>query len=375
MRRNDNLPPSVSLSALQDTILTVGSSLDLPTVLRRVVEVIAQATDQTDAYIFLHDAEADDLVLSAATESAASPYVGALRMPLGEGVTRWVGATRQSYAIERDPQADDHFALRPELGEERYDSMICVPIVSRSERLIGVVSVWSGDAGHFTPEHVRLAEWIAVVVAGAIENAQLHASITRRASVLERFPARCVRRPPRRRSAPRASSDGLNARSYVFVVASVTFEQQASRNGKGRRSFFAGSPTALVSGSREPGVPPASTRWWPWCRCAARGCRELSASSLPPWAKALRQRLGAVATFGISSPTESVEDFRTALTEAREDVAVGSGMGAPGGVFTLDDVGHHLLLSRAAGLASVRDRCSLAITFPTARSGSPCSSP
>src|SRR5689334_13917121 len=138
MRRNDNLPPSVSLSALPDTILTVGSSLDLPTVLRRVVEVTAQATDQTDAYIFLYDEEADDLVLSAATESAASPYVGALRMPLGEGVTGWVGATRQSYAIERDPQADDHFALRPELGEERYDSMICVPIVSRSERLIGV---------------------------------------------------------------------------------------------------------------------------------------------------------------------------------------------------------------------------------------------
>lgn len=36
-------------------------------------------------------------------------------------------------------------------------------------------------------------------------------------------------------------------------------------------------------------------------------------------------------------------------------------MGESGGVYTLDDVGHDLLLSRAADLASVRDRYSVAI--------------
>ncbi len=36
-------------------------------------------------------------------------------------------------------------------------------------------------------------------------------------------------------------------------------------------------------------------------------------------------------------------------------------MGAAGGVYTLDDVGHHLLLSRTADLATVRDRYSVAI--------------
>jgi DNA-binding PucR family transcriptional regulator len=66
-------------------------------------------------------------------------------------------------------------------------------------------------------------------------------------------------------------------------------------------------------------------------------------------------------TFGISAPTDSLEDFRTALAEAREVVTVGFGMDASGGVFTLDDVGHQLLLSRAADLASVRDRYSVAI--------------
>src|SRR3954447_2543289 len=179
--------PGGSLEALQDIILTVGSSLDLPTVLQHVVEVIASATGQTDSYIFLYDEDTHDLVLSAATESAATPYVDALRIPLGEGVTGWVGASRQTYVVERDLHADPRFVLHGGLGEERHDAMICVPIVARSDRLVGVVSVWSPTAGRFTAEHVRLAEWIAVVVAGAIENARLHASVSRRTRVLERM--------------------------------------------------------------------------------------------------------------------------------------------------------------------------------------------
>ena len=77
--------------------------------------------------------------------------------------------------------------LHAGLGEERYDAMICVPIVSRSDRLVGVVSVWSASRDRFTADHVRLAEWIAVVVAGAIENARLHATMSRRTRVLERM--------------------------------------------------------------------------------------------------------------------------------------------------------------------------------------------
>jgi len=66
-------------------------------------------------------------------------------------------------------------------------------------------------------------------------------------------------------------------------------------------------------------------------------------------------------TFGISAPADSLEEFRIALAEAREVLSVAFGMDTSGGVFTLDDVGHLLLLSRTADLASVRDRYSVAI--------------
>src|SRR4029078_11582093 len=94
---------------------------------------------------------------------------------------------REPSVVARALQAAPRFVLHHGLGEERYDAMICVPIVARSDRLVGVVSVWAPTAGRFTPEHVRLAEWIAVVVAGAIENARLHATVSRRTRVLERM--------------------------------------------------------------------------------------------------------------------------------------------------------------------------------------------
>lgn len=517
---------SDSFGALQDIILTVGSSLELPIVLRHVVEVIAGATGHRDSYIYLYDEDADDLVLAAATESIARQFVGILRMSLGEGVTGWVGASRQTYVIQHDLLGDPRFVLRPELGEDRYGSMICVPIVSRSDRLVGVVSVWSEARDKFSTEHIRLAEWIAVVVAGAIENARLHASVSRRTHVLERMAdlssmttsglaasrvldfvtefarevgaadlavmlvrdssgtdriilksigtdrtsdsrllhqtrrellsvdaevrrrgltwhlaaekirARLSERFPTAATAQlrvageelgllccyrialpafttedqallamiashaaltlknallaeelvqhnelghflrdvaagrldtgglrdRAAMLGLTARSYTFVVGSVEFDQHAKPELEGATLVL--RQVAHTLSGRIPGA-----------RCTA-GANELvalvpaaSSSAADPelrkelmaLGKTLEQRLGAIFTFALSSTTNSIEDFRPALTEARETLTVGVSMGAGAVVLTLDDVGHLLLLSRAADLAPIRDRYSTAI--------------
>src|SRR6478736_1445584 len=99
--------------------------------------------------------------MTASTPAAAVP--GGSLSAL-QDIILTVGSSRQTYVVERGLHADPRFVLHGGLGEERYDALICVPIVARSDRLVGVVSVWSPTAGHFTAEHVRLAEWIAVVV-------------------------------------------------------------------------------------------------------------------------------------------------------------------------------------------------------------------
>ncbi|MGB3484640.1 MAG: GAF domain-containing protein [Mycobacterium sp.] len=75
----------------------------------------------------------------------------------------------------------------------------------------------------------------------------------------------------------------------------------------------------------------------------------------------LRSSTGTALTFGISRPVSAIEEFNHALAEAREAMAIGSSLTSPNGVFTLDDVGHHLLLSRVSGASSVRDRYATAI--------------
>ena len=78
-------------------------------------------------------------------------------------------------------------------------------------------------------------------------------------------------------------------------------------------------------------------------------------------ARAHVRAAGAALTVGVSRPATSVDGFADALAEAREAMSVASSLPHPAGVFTLDDVGHHLLLSRVAGVAGVRDRYAVAV--------------
>ncbi|MGE0219119.1 PucR family transcriptional regulator [Mycolicibacterium sp.] len=75
----------------------------------------------------------------------------------------------------------------------------------------------------------------------------------------------------------------------------------------------------------------------------------------------VRAATGSALTFGLSRPVSALDDYCDALAEAREAMAIGANLGNPNGVFTLDDVGHHLLLSRVSGVGSVRDRYATAI--------------
>jgi DNA-binding PucR family transcriptional regulator len=63
----------------------------------------------------------------------------------------------------------------------------------------------------------------------------------------------------------------------------------------------------------------------------------------------------------VSQPVSAPAELASALAEAREAMAIGSGLDNPNGVFTLDDVGHHLLLMRVSGVDSIRDRYATAI--------------
>ena len=161
----------------------------------------------------------------------------------------------------------------------------------------------------------------------------------------------------------RARSVGLDsASSYVFIVGST-----ASQPLPGV-PMGAAMPALAELLERLPELP-RETRYAvtphqtvaivPW----ARKEESISTLRMPLLGVCTRVRAsaGTPLTFGVSGPVAAVGEYGGALAEAREAMTIGSTLENPNGVFTLDDVGHHLLLSRVSSVGSVRDRYATAV--------------
>jgi signal transduction histidine kinase len=90
-----------------------------------------------------------------------------VRLGLGEGVTGWVAAQRAPLVVP-DVRAEPRFKWVANLDQERFRSMLSVPIVSH-DRVIGVMNVQTSDVHDFQPTEVEFVEVLAAQVAGIIE--------------------------------------------------------------------------------------------------------------------------------------------------------------------------------------------------------------
>ncbi len=121
---------------LYAVIKTVSSSLALDRVLGGIVEI---ATDATGCHAcFIYFVEGDRLVLRAASPRY-SELVGKLDWSLDEGLTGWVARTKTPEFIRERALEDPRMKFVPELDEERFQSMVAVPILARDGDVIGVV--------------------------------------------------------------------------------------------------------------------------------------------------------------------------------------------------------------------------------------------
>jgi sugar diacid utilization regulator/putative methionine-R-sulfoxide reductase with GAF domain len=520
----------VELRAVQDIAHAISSSDELPVVLQGIAEAIAGGRIDRDVYVYVFDVETNELVLAGATESPAARQVGTLRVAYGDGVTGWVAASRQSYLIADELSEDPHFLAYPGIGEEQYGAIFSVPIVSRTDDLLGCITVWATNGHRFDPSEVPFVERVASLVAGTFETeklleatrhhtrvadgvAELAAMVASGAPIAQTldsatemardtthssFAITMVTDPsgadrmhikalaPAADHAARALFDGvrhdllnidqdirhgrLNWRaaseqvgqvfrgiahsvttatvrvgadelgilacyrlqparfttSDVATVATISHhaatalklallsEELTQRHGLSwflrdlssgragadelrRRASALGLDNAggytfvvgSIASQPVPGVDVSSVKIGPRLDELLAELPEIPANThfavtahqtvaLVPWngeadaADALRVPLlrvcarlrsttGTALTFGVSRPVSAIDEFSGALAEAREAMAIGSTLASPNGVFTLDDVGHHLLLNRVSGASSVRDRYATAI--------------
>jgi GAF domain-containing protein len=166
---------------LYAVIKTVSSSLSLERVLGGIVDI---ATDATGCHAcFIYFLEGDRLMLRAASPRY-SHLVGSLSLGADEGLTGWVARTKTPEFIRDDALRDPRMKYVPELEEERFQSMVAVPILSRAGGVIGVAVLHTEAPREFDDDVLNFLVHTASLTAGAIENAQLYEETRRRVDAL-----------------------------------------------------------------------------------------------------------------------------------------------------------------------------------------------
>src|SRR4051812_35495370 len=176
--------PARHLRLLTETIAAVNSTLDLEEVLGLVARRVAEALDADACFVYLYDERADELVLRATHGTRVEEMTKRPRMRVGEGITGAAAAEHAPIMIAAHAELDPRFKSFPNLPEDRFQSILAVPILAR-DRMEGALNVRTVEPREFTASEVELLEAIASQVAQSIQHARLYSDAQRRVEELE----------------------------------------------------------------------------------------------------------------------------------------------------------------------------------------------
>jgi len=168
-------------SYLYRIIQTISAGPDLETILRGTVRLLTEATGCHACFVYF--VEGDRLVLRAASNVYAH-LEGTVSLPGDKGLAGWVAASRRSAFIKENALEDPRVVYVPEMEEERFQSMVSVPVLARAGDVIGVINLHTEAPREFDRNDLEFIEHTASLVAGAIENARLYQDATRRVAML-----------------------------------------------------------------------------------------------------------------------------------------------------------------------------------------------
>ena len=158
---------------LHEIVSTVASTLELDEVLHAVVRLLSEGSGVHACFVYLLHEDGERFVLRA----ASSPYErheGAIELRRGESLAWWAAERREPAFIREGALSDPRTKYVPELEEERFQSLLAVPIVGREGDVIGVVTAHTEAPRELADDEVDFLVSSASLVAGAIENARLY---------------------------------------------------------------------------------------------------------------------------------------------------------------------------------------------------------
>ena len=169
---------------LSAVVAIISSTPDLHQVLSRVVDLLTRATACHACFVYL--AEDEELRLRAASPVYAH-LIGQVRFGIDEGLAGWAVRNRQPGFIRDHALDDPRTVYVPELEEQRFQSMVAVPIPARAGRALGAIALHTVAPREFDEAVLAVLTRAAALVAGAIENAKLFEESELRVQALTRW--------------------------------------------------------------------------------------------------------------------------------------------------------------------------------------------
>ncbi|HYV14984.1 MAG TPA: GAF domain-containing protein [Conexibacter sp.] len=214
---------------LYDVIGAIASAPDLDGVLAGVVDVLTKATRCHACFVYLRAGER--LRLRAASRVYAH-LVGQVEFGVDEGLTGWALRRNEPAFIRENALDDPRTVFVPELEEERFQSMVAVPIPARDGAAIGVIVLHTIAPREFDDGTLTMLAHTAPLVAGSIENAQLYEDARRRVAALTALSALSQRIAgvEDRADLYRAASEGV--RTLLGCAQARLYALDAERDGR-----------------------------------------------------------------------------------------------------------------------------------------------
>ncbi|MFQ5697885.1 MAG: phosphoenolpyruvate--protein phosphotransferase [Myxococcota bacterium] len=145
-------------------------SHDLGETLDNLVRLVSRRMHSAVCSIYLLDDSGQGLELRA-TRGLRPEAVGRVRLAAGEGIVGRCLDLGEPISVP-DVRLDPRFLPFPDAGEERFRSLLAVPLFVRDQTL-GVLTVQTGRPRDFSADEIELLQTIAVQVAAIALNARL----------------------------------------------------------------------------------------------------------------------------------------------------------------------------------------------------------
>ena len=152
---------------------TITSEIKMDALFQLIMDQTNQIMGTERSTVFLHDEETDELWSLVATGMAKNE----IRIQADSGIAGWVFQNREQLIIN-DAYADRRFNLEVDLKSGfRTENILCIPLINREDRCIGVLEALNSLSGKFTDDDCEFLKSISNYVAIALENSKLYEDI------------------------------------------------------------------------------------------------------------------------------------------------------------------------------------------------------